>query len=451
MRVELFSQLGAADTPVDNLLENPEDTYFVNFIDEDDDVLDHGVGHILDELFLRGLVPSEVAIDLLLVAATVNAADTKFRRQDLAEDKWTRQMSLHIPVSEPGTWTGAAPHLSRMLKFLTGDLWTFHFRGRPDDYDELAEAPTETERDHFDLVALFSGGLDSLIGAIDTIGGGHKPLLISHYWDGETSAAQSVLLDAMFEHFGDDRFDSIRARIGFDDAALSTSYVEPTQRARSFLFYSMAAVAADALPHPDKVVIPENGLIALNVPLDPLRLGALSTRTAHPFFIECMGELAARVGVASTFETPYRFRTKGEMVSKCGDVAFLKQVVPESMSCSSPAKVRWHGATPQHCGHCVPCLIRRAALHAGLPGNDATAYFLDELRGGTLDSKRAEGKDIRSFLFAAETLAKNPSHARSLVRKPGPLPAADVDAYADVYARGMKEIAAFLKGVRVKH
>jgi hypothetical protein len=29
--------------------------------------------------------------------------------------------------------------------------------------------------------------------------------------------------------------------------------------------------------------VPENGLIVINVPLDPLRLGAFSTRTTHPF------------------------------------------------------------------------------------------------------------------------------------------------------------------------
>jgi hypothetical protein len=41
----------------------------------------------------------------------------------------------------------------------------------------------------------------------------------------------------------------------------------------------------------------ENGLIAINVPLDPLRLGAFSTRTTHPFYVARWNELLAALGV----------------------------------------------------------------------------------------------------------------------------------------------------------
>src|SRR6266852_896439 len=43
--------------------------------------------------------------------------------------------------------------------------------------------------------------------------------------------------------------------------------------------------------------VPENGLIALNVPLDPLRLGSFSTRTTHPFYIARWNELLKMVGM----------------------------------------------------------------------------------------------------------------------------------------------------------
>lgn len=449
MSVALYSQFGSSDTPARGLLGNHDASYVVDFVD-DDDHLDHGVDQILEELCGRGLEPSEVAIDLLIVAATINAADTRILRRS-SLDGWTREIALYIPVSQPALWIAAAEHLARMLKFLTGDYWSFNFRERPEDCAYLAYEPEEVEIETIDVVSLFSGGLDSFIGAIDLIASDQRPLFMSHYWDGEASAAQNALLVALREHFGEDSFDSIRARIGFDAAALATSGVEPTQRARSFLFYSMATVAADALPGDVDVVIPENGLIALNVPMEPLRLGALSTRTAHPFFITCMGELVQHIGLSPHFENPYRFKTKGEMVAECCDLVFLEATAPDSMSCSSPAKVRWHGAAPQHCGHCVPCLIRRAALHTGLSGKDETLYFLDDLKTGILDSKRAEGKDIRSFLFALKTLSQNPDSARFLVRKPGPLDPADIQAYADVYSRGMDEVATLLKGVKASH
>ena len=56
---------------------------------------------------------------------------------------------------------------------------------------------------------------------------------------------------------------------------------------------SFDAFAATGLAPPFSLAVPENGLIALNVPLDPLRLGALSTRTTHPFYIARWNELLA--------------------------------------------------------------------------------------------------------------------------------------------------------------
>ena len=49
--------------------------------------------------------------------------------------------------------------------------------------------------------------------------------------------------------------------------------------------------ASTGLARPLILRVPKNGLIALNVPLDQLRLGALSTRTTHPFYIARWNEL----------------------------------------------------------------------------------------------------------------------------------------------------------------
>lgn len=51
--------------------------------------------------------------------------------------------------------------------------------------------------------------------------------------------------------------------------------------------------------------VPENGLIALNVPLDPLRLGALSTRTTHPFYMARWNDLLSALGIPGRLENPY--------------------------------------------------------------------------------------------------------------------------------------------------
>lgn len=450
MQKELFIQLGADDEPTSKSLRDPKTATRLDVISIYKG-LDHGLDQLLAKLLGLDVAPSEIAIDLLIIAGSVYAADTGFNRETISEDGWTRQIDLHIPVSDPVVWRKAADHLSKMLRFLTGDYWTFHFRNRPDAYKSFAGTPEGLDLTGFDCVSLFSGGLDSLIGAIDLLCAGKRPLLISHYWDGEASSAQKALREAMQERFGEDAFEVIRAHIGITRTDMPNAGSEKTQRARSFLFYSMAAVAADTLDTTDQVLIPENGLIALNVPMEPLRLGSLSTRTAHPYFISCMSGLVSMVGMSTTFENPYRFKTKGEMVAECADAALLAQTAPLSMSCSSPAKVRWQGAAPQHCGHCVPCLIRRASLSSGLSSKDETQYFQKDLTGKTFDSRSATGKDIRSFLFAAGTIAKNRKKVPHIVRKPGPLPIAEVSDYAAIYERGMAEVMALLKDVQSKH
>lgn len=415
------------------------------------DGLNHGVGPFLDELGKLNVAPSEIAIDLLVLASAVYAADTSYDRKRTEYDAWTREFSLSVPVSDVKRWRESADHLTDTLRFLTGDYWNVAFRARPAGKKSFAKSPKELDLTSFDCVSLFSGGLDSLIGAIDLLSAGKRPVLISHYWDAQASAAQKRLLDALSNRFGDDAFGSLRAHIGFSRSDLATAGTDDNQRARSFLFYSMAAVAADALATTDTVFIPENGLIALNIPLEPFRLGSLSTRTAHPHFIESYSALVQQVGISVDLINPYGFKTKGEMVSACADKKFLRSVIADSMSCSAPDKLRWRREKPQHCGFCVPCLIRRASLKAGLRVKDPTLYYLDDLKAEELESKQAEGRNIRSFKFAVANAATRPKSLKHIVQKAGPLKRDSIDDYASVYRRGMTEVGKLLKGVTARH
>ncbi|MGJ8671039.1 MAG: Qat anti-phage system QueC-like protein QatC, partial [Oceanococcus sp.] len=435
MRRKIFIRLGKTDiAPVAGTAD-----ITIDMIDNFG-TLDRGMNQILERLFKLNVRPSEIAIDLLIVATSVYAADTGVSRQQHADDKWTRMIDLSIPVSDPDLWDGVTSDLCSMLRFLTGDHWAFTFRPRPGEHREIARLPEKLDLTDFTHVSLFSGGLDSLIGTIDLLSAGERPLLMSHYWDGEASSAQKRLLETLKARNGN-AFESIRAYIGFKKTDFADAGSDNNQRARSFLFYSLAIIAADALGSTNKVLIPENGLIALNVPMEALRLGSLSTRTAHPHFIRSMSNLVHALGIEAMLENPYRFKTKGEMVTECLDQTLLAELTPQSMSCSSPGKVRFKGSAPQHCGHCVPCLIRRASLKSGLSGPDTTAYFLEDLDGRTFDSKTADGKNIRSFLFAAENLKRSPERARYLVQKSGPLDRSELDDYVNVYRRGMTEVS----------
>lgn len=82
--------------------------------------LEFGLGHALEQLAEVGLRPSEVAVDLALLAATLTAADTRINRQSESQDGWTREITLHLPVSDPALWGSLEGLLARMLNFLTG-------------------------------------------------------------------------------------------------------------------------------------------------------------------------------------------------------------------------------------------------------------------------------------------------------------------------------------------
>src|SRR5258708_32609005 len=107
------------------------------------------------------------------------------------------------------------------------------------------------------------------------------------------------------------------------------SAVEETTRGRSFLFIAAGLFAGTGLNQPFTLRVPENGLIALNVPLDLLRLGSLSTRTTHPFYMARWNDLLAALGINGNVENPYWDRTKGEMVAGCANRALLKTLLPE--------------------------------------------------------------------------------------------------------------------------
>lgn len=421
----------------------------INFVDSYHR-LEYGLGHALEQLHALALKPSEVGVDLAILAALVYAADTRIVRASDAQDGWTREIDLYVPVSNPGLWQNQAARLQDMLRFLTGDRWRFSFRERIRRHRTFVQPPAELRLEQFTHLCLFSGGLDSFIGAIDLLVAKKKPLLISHYWDSETSAAQQYCLGLLEKKFDGNAPKIMRVRTGFTYGDFDDSTAERTQRGRSFLFFALAALPASAFTESVPIVVPENGLIALNVPLDTLRVGALSTRTTHPYYIASWTALLRELGIKSELTNPYRHRTKGEMASRCGDVKFLKKTAANTMSCSSPAKARWNKTAPMHCGFCVPCLIRRAALIAAF-GKDDTEYTIEDLAADELNSAKARGEHVRAFQVAIARL-EEPSMARFLIHKPGPLPgdANELTKYARVYRRGMAEVGKLLDGVTTR-
>ena len=116
-----------------------EQCTFLQLISEQDS-LSYGMSEALTDLKKHGIYPSEVGVDLLILAAHVHAADTRISRLEQSQDSWTREIRLVVPVSDPDLWNSAESILKSLLNFLTGDRWELNFRARPKEFQVLVES-----------------------------------------------------------------------------------------------------------------------------------------------------------------------------------------------------------------------------------------------------------------------------------------------------------------------
>lgn len=413
--------------------------------------LDFGFYEFVDRVRRIALRPSELAFDLVLLATAVSGADNRVSRALHAQDGWTREIHLHVPVSNPDAWNAQRAVILRALNFLSGDRWNITFRPRPAKHAALVPSVDELNLGSHTTVSLLSGGLDSCIGAINLLEQKERPIFVSHS-SSSSGGYQKAVVRKLGEKYGDKAFIRIRAWNAFPRHIISGGGDEDTTRTRSFLFFALAVYVANGFGRPMSVLVPENGFIALNVPLDPLRLGALSTRTAHPYYLARWNEFMRGLGLDVTLSNPYATITKGRMVANCANRDVLKQVAPITMSCASPGKARFKKQKPGHCGYCLPCLIRRASLLKGLGAGEDTTHYNVPMDGATLNSMHAEGEHIRAFQFASARLRANPNLAKFAIYKPGPLSdvGEQIDSYIAVYRDGMAEIDELLANTRTR-
>ncbi|MBC8053798.1 MAG: hypothetical protein H7Y13_12105 [Sphingobacteriaceae bacterium] len=312
-------------------------------------------------------------VDFFMLSATIYGIDRFIERRRNSIDGWSRELKISFPVNDPAKWKTISPEVSNMLSFLTGDYWEVDFyKGK---FDFPAKPLEPYFSDTFAQVNLFSGGLDSLIGAIDflTTKPNEKVLFISHY-DSQMHGPfsdQKYLMSSIKEDYGG-QFSYISSlKVSLDHSTLPK---ETTFRSRSILFIGMALLAAQGKKIP-LVIVPENGTVSLNYPLSSSRRSACSTRTTHPTVLNMIKSIWSQLSIDTSISNPYEFLTKGEMVANCKDQAILKKLVDASNSCGKRGhRAHWDVPGASHCGICMPCIYRRASLLSIL---DKTTYGND--------------------------------------------------------------------------
>jgi 7-cyano-7-deazaguanine synthase in queuosine biosynthesis len=289
--------------------------------------------------------------------------------------------------------------LRETLEFLTEDNWTF-------DFVELTDPPSIRRylglRDNVSddaggtSVVLFSGGLDSLAGAVQELNTTNRHVvLLSRQVGGLTDKRQQELAAKLREGYPR-RVTHVPVSAGLTK---ETSAVEHTQRSRSFLFSAVAMVAA-VIEGSDRIRFFENGIMSVNLPISAQVVGTRASRSTHPRSLRLLNDLAHDlVGGDLRIDNPFVWKTKVEVVRELLERP-EGRLVGHTLSCSN---TRGLDTYKPHCGKCAQCLQRRiSTLGAGATDLDdpPAGYKIDLLEGPRQDGQdRAMAIDtIRSAM-----------------------------------------------------
>jgi len=356
-------------------------------------------------------------LDFLDLSILVYLADEMVGRSRTT-DYWTRDFRCLLPVNTPDIWRTSESNIKDALGLLSGDSWNFEWlplNGPPKARSHRLGLPED-----YDVVCLFSGGVDSLLGAVQLLRQGRKVILVGHYAEGQTSSAQTALANILRARYpGHTKLVQCsvsRSRRTNPQYRLAAKK-ENTHRPRSFLFLALGvAIAARCGIH--EVFMPENGLMALNIPLQKSRSGALSTRTAYPSYVLKVLQIAQRVaGYDVQIKNPFLTQSKTDMLHNLS--ASMNPLVLRSISCSRPG--RYNDRHVIHCGYCVPCIHRRMALlEASL---DSGGHYAFDVFNGFSSLDRSKQQDFRAlFRFATQISQASTTKLLTLVLSHGYFP-----------------------------
>ncbi|MDN5301095.1 MAG: hypothetical protein PWQ60_609 [Thermoanaerobacteraceae bacterium] len=328
----------------------------------------------------------ERIVDLLEIASYVFSADRavdRGERDSLYNESWTRIFEFHIPVRDLAFWEqdNVKTALSNALVFMSGDRkYNFYFyqmnqENQPNEsnYTQLSLFTKDflpiSDASNTEII-LFSGGLDSLAGALDFL---HtfpekKLCLVSHQANKKVTHTQDVLVELLMKKFPN-RINHYK----YECHLRKFSSLEETQRTRMFLY---ASIAFSICNYYDKhsFNVYENGITSINLPKQGDIMNARASRTTHPKTIGLMQAFLQCFDNTFTIKNPFIMKTKKDIVNIFKETDELN-MIENAVSCST-TRNKPGGAS--HCGCCSQCIDRRFAMFsAELEAYDEGVYKED--------------------------------------------------------------------------
>lgn len=301
-------------------------------------------------------VANSLEEDLINLASGIYATDLAVQRQE--REHFIRTIDLNVEVVNLHAFERIKNLLEFALYTVSRDNWNINF------VQKKGTAVTDFNwGKNKGAVLLFSGGMDSMCAAAQFVSEKKDLILVSHNSHGNhvIDTCQKNVHAALEKHFKQS-IKHIHIKVyGRNQGSYKfpeTGDRENTQRTRSFLFLSLAALVTRRSGFNKILFMAENGQFAIHLPLNQARVGPFSTHTADPQFVSAVQDIFKTLLSNSSFEiqNPFLYKTKAEIFAELPSA--LQSEVRHSASCWKISHVPGN----QHCGFCIPCISRRIAI-----------------------------------------------------------------------------------------
>lgn len=292
--------------------------------------------------------------DLFNLASGIFATDLCVQRNE--REHYIRNIDFQIEVINLHAFERIKDLLERALLVVSRDNWNIKFiqkKGTP--------VANFTWKNNSGAVLLFSGGIDSMCAAAEFVKQKQPLVLVSHnsHRNVVVDSCQNNVHDALEKHFKQ-TIKHIHVKVyGRKHGKYEfPEERENTQRTRSFLFLTLAALITRRSGFNKVLFMAENGQFAIHLPLNQARIGPFSTHTADPQFVLLAQEIFRVLLSNPAFEilNPFLYKTKAEVFSVLP--IELQKEAYHSASCWMISRIPGN----KHCGYCVPCISRRIAI-----------------------------------------------------------------------------------------